>query len=195
MELGLGGLDYFLAAFAGTELSRAQGAYGGPGNVAAIVGTPFKITFWDAAFSGLEQVATRWLVSHEFGHIWDAKHLLSTSYKLEKATGGTSCLLEMVASCSYTPGETELLAPISGYAGSNRREDWAESFAALMFGGSWTELAKTNIHQGITSDPFTVSYNRIIFAAQQVRAFQMLTDFLEPFPSSHAWGSWGVGGY
>lgn len=167
LEARLGGIDYFRAAFGGTELNRVQGVTKGPNNQTANVTSPFKITFWDSAFTSLEQVATRFLISHEFGHIWDAQRWLSTSYRFEESTGGESCLLEIISGCEYTQGSPSF----TSYSESNRREDWADSFAAYVFGGNWDALFSSGIH-GIHSNPLEVSPNRIIFAATEVNSFQ-----------------------
>ena len=186
IRIGLGGLDYFISTFGGTKLHREQGVLQGPnGETARAI---LSITFWDSAFSQGED-ATRWLIIHELGHIWDAIHLLGTSRRLERETGGISsgCLVEVLGNCGYSPGG----ATVSDYARKSRREDWAEAFAAYMFRGSWSDAVSQSSHS-INPDALTVAVDRLTFVADQItrrqRAINQARLYLEsaPYMGSHS---------
>ncbi len=186
LEDMLGGIAYFLAAFGGTQLHREQGVANDPSGFSAQAASPFKMTFWDSAFTAYEQFETRWLVAHEFGHIWDARHLLSSSFKLEQATGGSSCLVEAISHCLYSPGGRT----VSGYAAENRREDWAESFAAFTYGGNWSDIAASSMHFGISPEALIVDPTRIIAVTTEILSFQRRVH-----ADTLRWGYIGVGGW
>ncbi len=134
IEAGLGGIVLFHTLFAGTKISRVRQS-----NVTD-ARTPWRINVGDDTFAQNNLDEARWTIIHEFGHIWDARSWLSLSRRFEERMGGSStgCLVELLGGCSYDPGTT----PLSEYGNNNRREDWADSFAAAMFGGNWDNLGR-----------------------------------------------------
>ena len=165
LESRLGGLSYFLMTYSGVEMHRSKGTSTGPNDKSAEVKSQSKITFWDAAFT-TNRSEGRWTVLHEFGHISDASELLELSYEMEEMAGGSSCLFELITGCKYRPGS----ASVSTYGRSNRREDFADSFAAYMFGGDWNELV--DHPHSINTNAFTVAYEKIIIVAVQMKRLQ-----------------------
>ena len=176
MEAGLGGKKYFIAAFGGTDIHREQGVWTGPGKVPA--NFILKMTFWDAAFAK-PLAATQWLILHEFGHAWDAFHALGTSLRLEREMGASSCLFELLTGCRYDIDESR--PTVSEYAAENRRDDWAESWAAHMFRGSWPALVQSGTHN-VRSDALSAGQERLQFVALEVQYFKETVSFYSSYP-------------
>jgi hypothetical protein len=170
LEIALGGIDYFRESFGGVKLDRIR--EDGPG-VAAQVVSPSTITFWNQSFDNRNQDEVRWLVSHEFGHIWDAQRFLMTSRNLEKETGGISigCLIEVLGGCKYGVGGNT----ISEYGEESRREDWAEAFAATVFRGDWQNVVAGGMH-GIRADALEIASDRIAFVNSEIARFRDAVD-------------------
>jgi hypothetical protein len=156
MVQGFGGTAKFTGFFAGTDVVRYREAgrweVSWPLHEVKIRDTPFAV--------GDDFV--RWLFIHEFGHRFDVIYLLEASISLENFTGGNTTgflcnrLIEVTGICQYTFGGDT----VSDKATTDRREDWAESFAAAMFQGSWPALVANNNH-GIKADALTVAAVRI----------------------------------
>lgn len=164
MASGLGGASIVKAVFQHTTVIRVDDESSG------IVTDPFFIRVGDAFFNRiyndgrqeyLGQDASRFRMLHEFAHILDARGGFAFSTGLERHTGGRTVtkiggrecgvVLELAGACNYQAvGNT-----VSGYAKTSRREDWAESFAAAMFGGNWSNVASARIHGGATGEYVT----------------------------------------
>jgi hypothetical protein len=165
MAAGFGGTGNFAATFEGTRVKR----YDRAGN--SKVSWPLnEIQMENGSFSRGEDFA-RWMFIHEFAHRLDIITGLTASIALQNHTGsvttGFGCGLPGVdllgSHCQYNPSG----GMVSSYANSNRREDFAESYAASMFGGNWSELANNNLHT-INIDALTVASDRVDFVRQQI---------------------------
>lgn len=151
------GSDAFRDVFSGTTVKR----YREDGKTQVFFPSNL-IQIRNGTFAGNDDSA-RWVISHEFGHRWDAKNRLSLSSNFEAAMGGrttgSGCgtlLGEVLLNCAYDPnGDT-----VGNYAASSRREDFADTFAATVFGGDLANVVFSEVH-GIRNDALIVAADRI----------------------------------
>ncbi len=177
MLTGFGGLDYFRGVFGGAEVVRENSSQ------ASNVQSGRKITLRNGTFAYGEDNA-RFIILHEFGHLWDARTLLSLSKRLENETGGATygsgCsnrTVELVGNhCSYSAGGST----VGGYASSDRREDFADSFAAYMFkngtGDFSTIISGHNPHRIHPGDLTVSSADRFLFVHNSIQKQKEITD-------------------
>jgi RHS repeat-associated protein len=90
-----------------------------------------EITFGGQTFSyGSMATYTKFLVVHEFAHIWDWSTGSALSRGLAATTGGEE-VCPRADRCIWVPGERQSLP--SPYAATSPGEDWAESVAAWIY--------------------------------------------------------------
>lgn len=137
LELGMGGIEYFLAAFSGTALARER-VWQSPDQWDATTNLAGRVTFYNASFS-LGQDWGRWAVIHEFGHVWDLMGIgdWDTSIGSILHTG-----LELLTRPSNLMDLLPEDGRVSDYADLSRSEDFAESWASYFFQGSWENMAQ-----------------------------------------------------
>ena len=179
MANGFGSADNFAAVFSGTKVNRYNEAG------ASEVSWPLnEVKMRNGDFSN-EDFA-RWVFIHEFGHRFDIITGLTASIALQNHTGsqttGFGCGLpgiDLFSHCKWEPqGGT-----VSDYASdTDRREDWSESFAASMFGGTLANIANNSSYGGIKDDALTVAADRINFVKEQIPLL------LEAIDAAPTWG-------
>lgn len=76
-------------------------------------------------------------------------------------------------SCTYKPNRNT----VSDYSRENRREDWADSFAATLYRGSWSNLAG-HPHR-IDLNALTTAIDRIKYVSGQIQQFKDGVDSIE----------------
>lgn len=179
MVYGFGGDANFRSVFAGTNVVRYREA-----GISKVFWPLNEVQIRNNQFNSGDDFA-RWIFIHEFGHRLDILVGLGASSLLESETGGKTegfgCSLpgvDLSDHCNYQISGF----PVSEYSiRSNRREDWADSFAAAMFRGSWASVVSSGGH-GIKSDALTVSINRIDLVE---RFIQSLFTPISPLPDYH----------
>ena len=100
------------------------------------------------------------------------KNHLSLSADFEIATGGQTTgwgcgaiLGELLLNCEYKPGGFA----VGEYAESNRRDDFADTFAAVVFNGTLANVVSDETHQ-VQQDALTVAVDRIDYLEDLIQS-------------------------
>jgi hypothetical protein len=177
MAEGMGGLNYFRAAFSNVSVIRERGKWAdGDGNVAkAESGAP--IVFYDGAFQSFD--IGRWTTIHEFGHVFDYTNYWNSHLHPDGRLAGWLGLLNIWKGgygYSYSPEFEhiqEYEVAVSRYALTNRQEDYAESWAAYHFRGSWVDVGSPRNGWDTRQRGSQARRDHI---ANNITAFQLIVD-------------------
>jgi hypothetical protein len=186
LEIGMGGMQFFLHAFSGVTLSRMDAFVGRAGNAADTDAETtgeiriFGQTFYDSEDSKSDILSARaqFVILSEFGHRWDNSsddHQYANSHR--QATGGryspnpTPGPVSADDALLYTPGQRPGSGYFSKYSHESQYEDMAESFAAYMYTGSWAALDDQNPNI-VDNRPGANSY-RMVWASQAVGQYRI----------------------
>jgi hypothetical protein len=145
MKEGLGGIDYFQAAFSSVEIHRERQWKSPSGNLAETSpGRPINI--YNALFAN--SVVARWGIIHEFGHKFDfgrySEIASGTPSLIENAQlvlNGLTLLTRPAVSSGDDWANLRPKGAVSAYAvEGGAGEDFAETWAAYHFQGDWASL-------------------------------------------------------
>ncbi len=173
IQSAFGSLDAFHDAFGWTWVTR----YREPGR-AEVSWPPNGVQLRNSPFSYNKDV-TRWVIIHEFGHRWDARSWLFRSAAFEAHFGdnttGLGCFSigEVICSgvfpnhCSYQLDSSNPV--VSRYAKTDRRENFAETFAAAVFQGKWANVTGGNSAHNIYTNALVTAADRIDYMRNQIQ--------------------------
>ena len=137
----MGGIKYFKAAFAGTRVYRDRSKWA-DGKSIATTGTGEPILFYNGAFQTFD--IGRWATIHEFGHVFDFGQ---NTFQLlpDHPWAGYARGIDSIGRIGrYSSGFNFAKdTVVSEYALRNVSEDYAETWAAYFFQGSWKEIGTT----------------------------------------------------
>ena len=177
MEVGLGGIRYFKAAFDGVRVFREQDIQKNEAGQLATTGIAEAILFYDGSFQNFD--TGRWATIHEFGHVFDLgknRFYVHPEGRIAYYYGGYLRRLEGNRKYNYSQSFVDFpegCEAVSEYAEGSVTEDFAESWAAYHFQGSWGILGtatpdwKPRIPGGVERR------NRI---AEDIASFQLSVD-------------------
>ncbi|MCA9933753.1 MAG: hypothetical protein KC415_07515 [Anaerolineales bacterium] len=182
MKTGMGGIEYFRAAFAGTRVYRDRSKWSDGKNLAT-TGAGEPILFYNGAFQTFD--IGRWSTIHEFGHVFDfgrsnlqllPSHPWAVYARGLDNIGRTN---QYSTNWDYRPDEA-----VSEYALSDVTEDYAEAWAAYFFQGSWSEIGTTRYmggdphsHNVVLWEPRVPgSVDRQNHIARNIATFQLTVD-------------------